>query len=227
QFPDLILDHSPTQRVGDEPLEAFEKVEHDIPMLSLGNAFDENELYDFDRRVKSGLKTDKVDYICELKIDGLAVSLTYENGRFVRGATRGDGQIGEDITSNLRTIRSVPLTIAEKNRLEVRGEAYMPHESFVSLNERREKAGKSLFANPRNAAAGSLRQLDSKIAASRNLDLFIFSFGQWGVEKEINTHSGRLQYLQDIGFKINREWKKYSTMEEVIEYVRYWTENRN
>src|SRR5699024_4436890 len=132
QFPDLILDHSPTQRVGDEPLEAFEKVEHDIPMLSLGNAFDENELYDFDRRVKSGLKTDKVDYICELKIDGLAVSLTYENDRFVRGATRGDGQIGEDITSNLRTIRSVPLTIAEKNRLEVRGEAYMPHESIVS-----------------------------------------------------------------------------------------------
>ena len=226
RFPDLVLDHSPTQRVGDEPLDAFEKVEHTVPMLSLGNAFDETELRDFDRRVRTGLHED-VAYICELKIDGLAVSLTYENGKFVRGATRGDGRIGEDITSNLRTIRSVPLTIREKSKLEVRGEAFMPKTSFVKLNEKREKAGESLFANPRNAAAGSLRQLDPKIAAERNLDLFLFGYGEWEVEKEIHTHSERLQFLQELGFKINPEWKKCSSIDEVIEYVNYWTENRS
>ena len=226
RFPDLVLDHSPTQRVGDEPLDAFEKVEHTVPMLSLGNAFDETELRDFDRRVRTGLHED-VAYICELKIDGLAVSLTYENGKFVRGATRGDGRIGEDITSNLRTIRSVPLTIREKSKLEVRGEAFMPKTSFIKLNEKREKAGESLFANPRNAAAGSLRQLDPKIAAARNLDLFLFGYGEWEVEKEIHTHSERLQFLQELGFKINPEWKKCSSIDEVIEYVNYWTENRS
>lgn len=226
RFPDLVLDHSPTQRVGDEPLDAFEKVEHTVPMLSLGNAFDETELRDFDRRVRTGLHED-VAYICELKIDGLAVSLTYENGKFVRGATRGDGRIGEDITSNLRTIRSVPLTIREKSKLEVRGEAFMPKASFIKLNEKREKAGESLFANPRNAAAGSLRQLDPKIAAARNLDLFLFGYGEWEVEKEIHTHSERLQFLQELGFKINPEWKKCSSIDEVIEYVNYWTENRS
>ena len=226
RFPDLVLDHSPTQRVGDEPLDAFEKVEHTVPMLSLGNAFDETELRDFDRRVRTSLH-EEVAYICELKIDGLAVSLTYENGKFVRGATRGDGRIGEDITSNLRTIRSVPLTIREKSKLEVRGEAFMPKTSFIKLNEKREKAGESLFANPRNAAAGSLRHLDPKIAAERNLDLFLFGYGEWEVEKEIHTHSERLQFLQELGFKINPEWKKCSSIDEVIEYVNYWTENRS
>ena len=225
QFPELILENSPTQRVGDEPLDAFEKVEHEIPMLSLGNAFSEEELRDFDRRVRTSLN-EEVVYVCELKIDGLAISLTYENGRFVRGATRGDGRVGEDITSNLRTIHSVPLTIKEQNRIEVRGEAYMPHASFLALNEAREKAGESLFANPRNAAAGSLRQLDPKIAASRNLDLFIFSYGEWEVEKEIHTHSGRLQFLHELGFKINRESKKCHSIEEVIAYVNEWTEKR-
>ena len=226
QFPDLVLDHSPTQRVGDEPLDAFEKVEHAVPMLSLSNAFGEGELRDFDRRVRNGLKSDDIEYICELKIDGLAVSLTYEDGKFVRGATRGDGRVGEDITNNLRTIRSVPLTIPEKNKIEVRGEAFMPKASFIQLNEQREKAGESLFANPRNAAAGSLRQLDPKIAASRNLDLFLYGYGEWNVEKDIHTHSERLQYMQKIGFKVNSEWKKCKSIDEVIEYVNYWTENR-
>lgn len=226
QFPDLVLDHSPTQRVGDEPLDAFEKVEHAVPMLSLSNAFGEGELRDFDRRVRNGLKSDDIEYICELKIDGLAVSLTYEDGQFVRGATRGDGRVGEDITNNLRTIRSVPLTIPEKNKIEVRGEAFMPKASFIQLNEQREKAGESLFANPRNAAAGSLRQLDPKIAASRNLDLFLYGYGEWNVEKDIHTHSERLQYMQKIGFKVNSEWKKCKSIDEVIEYVNYWTENR-
>ena len=226
QFPDLVLDHSPTQRVGDEPLDAFEKVEHAVPMLSLSNAFGEGELRDFDRRVRNGLKSDDIEYICELKIDGLAVSLTYEDGQFVRGATRGDGRVGEDITNNLRTIRSVPLTIPEKNKIEVRGEAFMPKASFIQLNEQREKAGESLFANPRNAAAGSLRQLDPKIAASRNLDLFLYGYGEWNVEKDIHTHSEGLQYMQKIGFKVNSEWKKCKSIDEVIEYVNYWTENR-
>ena len=224
QYPELVFAHSPTQRVGGEPLEGFEKVEHEVPMLSLGNAFNEQELRDFHRRVTNGLQ-EEVVYICELKIDGLAVALTYEGGQFIRGSTRGDGRIGEDITSNLRTVRSVPLHIPEKRTLEVRGEAYMPHQSFLKLNEMREESGEPLFANPRNAAAGSLRQLDPRIAATRNLDLFLFGYGQWEID-EIQTHSGRLEFLYEQGFKINKEWKKCQTVDEVIEYVTYWTENR-
>ncbi|MEI3613806.1 NAD-dependent DNA ligase LigA [Pseudogracilibacillus sp. SO30301A] len=223
-YPDLTFPHSPTKRVGGEPLEGFEKVEHEVPMLSLGNAFNEQELRDFHRRVTNGLH-EEVVYVCELKIDGLAVALTYENGQFVRGSTRGDGRVGEDITSNLRTVRSVPLYIPEQRLLEVRGEAYMPHHSFLKLNEIREESGEPLFANPRNAAAGSLRQLDPRIAATRNLDLFLFGYGQWTID-EIQTHSGRLEYLKEQGFKINKEWRKCKTIDEVIEYVAYWTENR-
>src|SRR5699024_7899853 len=226
QYPDLALAHSPTKRVGATPLEGFEKVEHEVPMLSLGNAFDEQELRDFHRRVVNGLGQDeKVVYVCELKIDGLAVALLYEDGRFVRGSTRGDGQVGEDITSNLRTVRSVPLVIPEKRTIEVRGEAYMPHHSFEALNKVREKNGEALFANPRNAAAGSLRQLDPRIAAQRNLDLFLFGYGLWEAET-LSAHSERLTYLAELGFKINKEWKKCTSIEEVIEFVSYWTENR-
>src|SRR5699024_10359949 len=194
--------HSPTKRVGAEPLDNFEKVEREVPMLSLGNSFDAVELRDFHRRVSTGLGKEQVTYVCELKIDGLAISLMYEDGKFVRGATRGDGTVGENITSNLRTIRSVPLSIDEKRTIEVRGEAFMPKRSFMALNEKREKEGEALFANPRNAAAGSLRQLDPKIAASRNLDLFLFGYGAWEVT-EITKHSERLAYLQSEGFKIN------------------------
>src|SRR5690625_2694313 len=156
-YPDLIRTDSPTHRVGGEPLEAFDKHEHSVPMLSLSNAFNKEELYDFHRRVKNYIHED-VAYVCELKIDGLAVALTYENGQFVRGVTRGDGQVGENITSNLKTIGSIPLIIDETRTIEVRGEAYMPHHSFEKLNEIRMKQNESLFANPRNAAAGSLRQ---------------------------------------------------------------------
>src|SRR5690625_1878482 len=225
EFPELTLEHSPPKRVGAEPLDAFLKVEHEIPMLSLVNAFDEQELRDFHSRVITGLGGEGV-YVCELKIDGLAVALTYENGQFVRGSTRGNGRIGEDITSNLRTVRSVPLRISETRKLEVRGEAYMPHHSFVKLNELREKNEEVLFANPRNAAAGSLRQLDPRIAAMRNLDLFLFGYGEWEID-ELTTHSERLQFLSKQGFKINQEWRKCNTIEEVIDYVAYWTENRN
>src|SRR5690625_4279773 len=223
-YPEFIQAHSPTRRVGDEPLEGFQKVEHEVPMLSLGNAFDEGELRDFHRRVTQGLNSEQVTYVCELKIDGLAVSLTYEDGQFVQGSTRGDGRVGEDITSNLRTIRSVPLTIKEKRTMEVRGEAFMPRDSFIKLNEIREEKGEPLFANPRNAAAGSLRQLDPKIAASRNLDLFLFGYGQWEIT-DINWHSERLSYLSDLGFKINKDWIRCVTIEEDIVLVSYWREH--
>lgn len=223
-FPEFIQPDSPTQRVGGEAIDAFEKVQHLESMLSLGNAFDEADLQDFDRRVKQ-LVGEDVEYICELKIDGLAISLTYEDGHFFRGATRGDGTIGEDITSNLRTIRSIPLRVQEKGLFEVRGEAFMPHRSFLALNEIRDEEGKELFANPRNAAAGSLRQLDPKIAASRNLDVFLFGTGEWQ-GKEVTTHSERLSYLKELGFKINPAWKKCQTIEEVIEYIEHWTAER-
>ncbi len=225
QYPDLTLSHSPTKRVGSEPIEAFDKVEHEVAMLSLSNAFSEQELRDFDRRVKSLLDS-SVEYVCELKIDGLAVSLLYEDGHFIRGATRGDGTVGEDITSNLKTIRSIPLTIDAPGRLEVRGEAFMPKEAFERLNEARAQKGESLFANPRNAAAGSLRQLDPKIAASRQLDLFIFGYGTWP-EETIQQHSERLAYLKELGLKVNPHWKRCTSIDEVIDYVEEWTEKRN
>lgn len=224
KYPEFALENSPTKRVGDEPLDAFEKVEHIVPMLSLGNAFNEGDVRDFHRRVMNGLN-ETVAYVCELKIDGLAISLTFENGRFIRGVTRGDGTVGENITANLRTIRSIPLQIDEKRTIEVRGEAFMPHKSFEQLNKEREKNGETLFANPRNAAAGSLRQLNPKIAASRNLDIFLFGYGEWNVP-ELTTHSGRLNYLSDLGFKINQEWKRCTTIEEVVQFVEYWTEHR-
>lgn len=224
EFPQLITAQSPTQRVGAEPLSSFEKVEHLIPMLSLGNAFNEGDLKDFDTRVRKVIG-DEVEYVCELKIDGLAISLSYENGQFIRGATRGDGRIGEDITSNLRTIRSLPLTIHENATIEVRGEAFMPHHSFLSLNEARQKAGKDLFANPRNAAAGSLRQLDPKIAAERNLDVFLFGYGEWQAD-DLATHYEHLNYMKKLGFKVNPTTKKYNTIDDVINYINKWTIER-
>ncbi|MGP4066369.1 NAD-dependent DNA ligase LigA [Oceanobacillus sp. M65] len=224
EFPEFVTQDSPTQRVGGEPLEAFQKVEHKVPMLSLGNAFNEQDLRDFAKRAAQG--TDEpVSFVCELKIDGLAISLTYENGKFILGSTRGDGSIGENITSNLRTIRSIPLTIKEKENLEVRGEAYMPHKSFLALNEAREEKEEEPFANPRNAAAGSLRQLDPKIAAKRNLDIFLYGVGEWN-NSNLTSHSDRLEALSKLGFKTNPEWRKCETIEEVLEYVEYWTNER-
>lgn len=225
QFPDLVTDDSPTQRVGGTPLDKFEKVNHTVPMLSLSNAFSEEDLRDFDRRVREHVTRD-FKYVCELKIDGLAVSMRYENGKFVQGATRGDGRTGEDITQNLKTIKSIPLTIKNNETIEVRGEAYMPKKSFIALNEKRKEEGLELFANPRNAAAGSLRQLDPKIAASRNLNIFIYSVGEWEAES-ISTHSERLAYLRELGFKTNPETRTFQTIEEVIEFTKEWTVKRN
>jgi len=223
-YPALVQKDSPTHRVGGIPLDRFEKVTHRVPMLSLSNAFSEEDLIDFDQRVQK-LVEEPVEYICELKIDGLAISLTYEQGEFVQGATRGDGTVGEDITSNLRTLRRLPLTIEAEGTIEVRGEAFMPHQSFLSLNKLRSEEGTDLFANPRNAAAGSLRQLDPKIAAKRNLDLFIFGYGEWE-EETLATHGEYLEYLRTLGLQTNPEWKKYKTIEEVIAYIAYWTTER-
>ncbi|MDC3417500.1 NAD-dependent DNA ligase LigA [Aquibacillus salsiterrae] len=225
-FPELQSKESPSQRVGGKPLEAFRKVEHQVPMLSLANAFGEEDLRDFDRRVKEGLKVEQVSYVCELKIDGLAVSLRYEDGLFVQGATRGDGTTGEDITNNLRTIRSIPLRIDLKETIEVRGEAYMPQQSFLALNEEKERNGEEPFANPRNAAAGSLRQLDPKIAAKRNLDIFLYAIGQWEAGT-LASHSDRLDYLRELGFKTNPEWRRCQSMDEVIDYVNFWVDKRS
>ncbi|UOR13862.1 NAD-dependent DNA ligase LigA [Halobacillus amylolyticus] len=224
QFPDLVTADSPTQRVGDEPLDAFQKVQHNVAMLSLGNAFDEQELRDFDRRVREGTG-EEVTYVCELKIDGLAVSLRYEDGVLVQGATRGDGTTGEDITKNLRTIRSIPLRLRKPETIEVRGEAFMPKKSFLALNETRESNGDEPFANPRNAAAGSLRQLDPKIAAKRNLDIFLYGVGRWQ-DESTRAHSERLQELKKLGLKTNPEWKKCNDIDEVIDYVHSWVERR-
>ncbi|MCZ0702891.1 DNA ligase (NAD+) [Natronobacillus azotifigens] len=225
KYPELITEHSPTHRVGGEPLSAFEKVEHRVPMLSLANAFDAEDLRAFDRRVREGLQVENVAYVCELKIDGLAVSLRYQDGVFVQGATRGDGNIGEDITHNLKTIKSIPLTIKDNSAMEVRGEAFMPKKSFLALNEAKAKKEEEPFANPRNAAAGSLRQLDPKIAAKRNLDIFLYAVGEWE-SGTLTTHSDRLSYLKELGFKTNPEWRKCEDIEQVIEYIEGWNEKR-
>ena len=223
--PSLISPDSPTQRVGGAVLEGFKKVTHRYPMLSLSNAFGEEDLRDFDRKIRQAIG-DQFSYICELKIDGLAISLRYEEGRFVQGATRGDGQVGEDITSNLKTIRAIPLRLKEPVTIEVRGEAYMPKKSFESLNAARAEKGEELFANPRNAAAGSLRQLDPKIAASRNLSMFIYGIGGDGEAYGIDSHGEMLEYLANLGFPSNRERQACATIEEVMAFINKWTEER-
>ncbi|OCS86963.1 NAD-dependent DNA ligase LigA [Caryophanon tenue] len=225
QNPSFIYPHSPTQRVGGTVLAGFEKVTHTTPMLSLSNAFNEEDLRDFDRKIRQAIG-DKFSYVCELKIDGLAISLRYENGVFVQGATRGDGSVGEDITTNLKTIKAIPLRLTKPVTIEVRGEAYMPKSSFDALNVQRAEDELELFANPRNAAAGSLRQLDPKIAASRNLSTFIYSVGGDGEQYGISGHDAMLTYLDELGFKTNRERQACISIDEVLAYIEKWTTAR-
>lgn len=225
EYPDLIYPDSPTQRVGGEILKGFNKVEHRYPMLSLGNAFSEADLKSFDERVRQSIG-DNFSYVCELKIDGLAISLMYDNGLFVRGATRGNGSVGEDITENLKTVHSIPLRLKEPVTIEVRGECYMPKKSFTNLNKVRAEQGEELFANPRNAAAGSLRQLDPKVAAKRNLSTFIYAIGGSGEDYGLASHSDALDYLDQLGFNTNQERKRCQTIEEVFAYIQEWTEKR-
>lgn len=211
QHPELISADSPTQRVGDVPLDAFDQVQHEVPMLSLDNVFDDEGLRAFDARIVERLDLDAnstIAYVAEPKLDGLAISLLYEHGELVRAATRGDGQTGENITANARTIRSVPLTLRGENlpaRLEVRGEVVMPHAGFAALNERQEAAGQKVFANPRNAAAGSLRQLDSRITADRPLEFYAYSMAQLEGVAQPATHSAMLDALRAWGLRVNPE----------------------
>lgn len=223
EHPELKTDDSPTVRVGGEAQSSFEKVNHETPMLSLGNAFNEEELRRFDERIREHIGN--VEYMCELKIDGLAVSLKYEDGRFVQGLTRGDGTTGEDITENLRTIHAIPLKIKEPLNVEVRGEAYMPRRSFMRLNDEREKNEEQPFANPRNAAAGSLRQLDPKLAAKRKLSVFLYSVNDF-TDFSATTQSDALDELDRLGFKTNHERARVEDIEGVLEYIKKWTKQR-
>ena len=225
-YPEVVVPDSPTQRVAGQSLTSFTEVQHDVPLLSLNNAFSFSDLEEWDRRI-SRLSGRVVDYIVELKIDGLSVALTYEDGELVIGATRGDGFTGEDITTNLRTIKTVPLRLNKPiSRLVVRGEAYMPREAFGRLNAVREGEGQPTFANPRNAAAGSLRQLDPKIAASRSISLFVYDVLVVQGE-ELQTHRDTLQYLGDQGFPVNPNWKYCRGIEEAVSFCEHWQTKRN
>jgi len=223
EYPQFKSPNSPTERVGGKPLKEFKQVEHVIPMLSLQDVFSFEELKDWHSRVVSTVG--EVEYVVELKIDGLSVSILYENGELVRAATRGDGNIGEDVTQNVKTIKTVPLRIKDKNLLEVRGEVYMPKKEFERLNEEREILELPLFANPRNAAAGSLRQLDPKVTAERKLDIFIFNLQRYSGFK-FKKHSEALEYLKQIGFKVSPVRYVCKTIDEVIEKIKELGETR-
>jgi len=215
--PEWITDDSPTQRVGGAVLEQFESYPHPIPMDSLQDAFSKEEVLAFDGRVREIVS--EPQYVVECKIDGLSVSLEYENGKLVRGVTRGDGVVGEVVTNNIRTIRSLPLSLSNApDRLIVRGEVYMSREVFLQLNEEREDRGEALFANPRNAAAGSLRQLDSKIAAERKLDIIIFNL-QLADGTEFQSHSESLDYLKSLGFPVSPYYRSFSSIEDAFDEV--------
>lgn len=217
EHPEFVTADSPTQRVGGEVLEQFQKVTHTNPMLSLSNAFSKEDLEEFDARLRK-LTNRAIEYVCELKIDGLSIALTYQNGKLQLGATRGDGTTGEDVTGNVRTIKSVPLSLKEPWNVEVRGECYMPKKSFVALNESREEEGLEVFANPRNAAAGSLRQLDPKIAAKRNLSVFLYSSPSVE-ELGVSTQEELLEKMAEMGFVTNPERLKCQTIDEVWNYI--------
>jgi len=229
KYPELITSDSPTQRVGAKPLEEFETARHLVPMLSLSNAFSDKELLDFDKRIKKQFPHQFFNYIVELKIDGLAIALVYENGIFQRGATRGNGFVGEDITQNLRTINSIPLRLIKYDsiqRVEVYGEVYMNKEGFEKLNQKRDKQGENLFANPRNAAAGSVRQLDPSITAKRQLDTFIYQ-ATFPDGSNFRTHLEVLNFLKSAGFKVNPYIKECQNIEEAINYCKAWENKKS
>jgi DNA ligase (NAD+) len=227
--PELLTPDSPTQRVGGKPLDKFEQVRHPEPMLSLGNARNEDELRAWEQRLRNLLRrfditAEEFGYVSEPKIDGLAISLVYENGRLARGATRGDGRIGEDVTHNLRTVKAIPLAIEDAPELvEVRGEVYFPRKGFEELNERRAAAGEPTFANPRNAAAGTIRQLDPKIAAERPLSVWCYGIG---TGLDLPTHADELDWMRERGFKVEEEIAIHEAVDEVVERCRWWEDRR-
>lgn len=224
QFPEYFDVNSPSQRVGGTVLEGFQKITHKRMMLSLGNAYNLEDLQAFDGRVRGEVANP--EYVVELKIDGLAMSILYRDGRFVQAVTRGDGTVGEDVTNNVKTIKSIPMRIAMEGEVELRGEVYMPKKSFIDLNEKREAQGEELFANPRNAAAGSIRQLDSSIAASRKLDAFWYYFVN-AQEFGIHTHAAAMDYMDSLHIRTNQERKLCKNIQEVWDYIVEMSEKRH
>ena len=224
RYPELKREDSPTSHVGTKIQDKFNKVTHKISMLSLGNVFNEDEVRLFDERIR---KEDNPKYVCELKIDGLAISLTYENGVLVRGATRGDGVVGEDITENIRTIKSIPLVLNKEIDIEVRGEVYLSKASFEKINKEREEKGEPLFQNCRNAAAGSVRNLDANITKKRELDCFIYHLPN-PLDYGIKTHFEALEFMKELGFNTNYKANRLvNNIEEVLDYINEWTEKRS
>ena len=234
QHPDLVTPDSPTQRVGGTPASEFPKVRHPAPMMSLDNTYSVDDLRDFDRRVRELAGRDRVDYVAELKLDGLSMALTYQDGVLQHGVTRGDGVVGEDVTTNVKTIRSVPLRLDARKleligspaRFEVRGEVIMTRKAFEQTNALREAAGEQKFANPRNSAAGSMRQLDPRITAERRLDMFVYYLQVGGVEP-LGEHAQVLATLAKLGFKVNPNWKVCPGIDEVLAYIQQWESKRD
>ncbi|APT75210.1 NAD-dependent DNA ligase LigA [Marinitoga sp. 1137] len=225
KYPEIITADSPSFRVGGKIISEFKTVQHSIPMLSLDNTYNENEIIDFDNRVKRLLNKENVEYSCELKIDGISIALKYENGYLVQAITRGNGISGDDVTDNVKTIRSIPLKLSEDVTIEVRGEIFMPKKEFLKINEYRESEGLQVFANPRNATAGTIKLLDTSEVAKRHLDSYIYYI----ISPEnynITTQIDALKYLKKLGFKINENTKLAKNINEVIEYWKYWTENK-
>ncbi|WP_337042426.1 NAD-dependent DNA ligase LigA [Emticicia sp. 17c] len=230
EYPDLKLPDSPTHRVGGGITKNFASVQHRYPMLSLANTYNEQELIDFDERVRKGLNGESYEYVCEQKFDGISLSMTYENGIFVRGVTRGDGVRGDDITTNVKTLRSLPLKVTPKDGIslpalfEVRGEGFLPYTSFEKMNKEAEEAGEESYANPRNAASGTFKLQDSKEVARRGLDAYIYQF--LADEEIFTTHEESLIALKKLGFKVSETWRKCSNISEVMAYIKEWEEER-
>ena len=228
-FPELKAPDSPSQRVGGDVVKEFNSVEHRFPMLSLGNTYNYDELREFDARVQKGLGTEDYEYVCELKFDGVAMSLGYENGLLTRAVTRGDGTRGDEVTANARTIRSIPLRIHRDDipeYFEVRGEVFMPLEVFTALNKEREEKGEALLANPRNTASGTLKMQDSRIVAGRKLDMYLYQFMSGGT-MNLDTHADAITWLSEAGFQVSDTWEKCDTIEAVIQYIEKWEEKRH
>ena len=229
KYPELITPDSPTRRIGDAITGEFPTVEHTIPMLSLDNTYSEEEVREFDRKVKRLLKTDEeIEYAVELKIDGVAVSLEYRDGKFYRGSTRGNGHIGDEITNNLRAIKTVPLRLLTEEEafmnIEVRGEVYMPRKAFEELNKEREKRGEPLFANPRNAAAGTLKNLDPKVVAERKLDIFIHTIPE--PPHGLRTHASSIEKMREIGFKVTPFLRVVKGIDAIFPIIEEWNEKK-
>lgn len=227
RYPEFVRKDSPTHRVGGLISKEFESVNHRYPMLSLGNTYNAKDLADFDERVRKGLSGADYDYICELKFDGVALSMWYENGTLIRGVTRGDGVRGDDITANVKTIRTVPLNIQAKNmpiRFEVRGEGFMPLTTFEALNKEREDIGEQLLANPRNAASGTFKMQDSAVVAKRKMDCYLYQF--LADEEVFDTHEESLIRMKEMGFNVSQTWKKCKNMDEVLSFIDQWDTER-